>query len=632
MKKTKEKPKYTIWQNVCFMVRTAWGYRNSVLALCLLVAALRVMLRLVQLFIVPQVLAKVEQGAPVGELLATILTFSGAWLILKALRAYVEQNQLPGQVDVRTKITMRINRKACSTSYPNSRDPKVLQLIEQANAATEGNDEPAEHVWQTLTEILINVVGFVIYVMLLSHVKPLLLVVVVAATTLSFFVSRHINEWGYRHRDEKDKIEKELDYMVQKAQSIEIAKDIRIFGLSDWLWEIYGKATEAYRSFVYRREGIYIWADVVDLTLAMARNGIAYWYLIHMALQEGWPASEFLLYFNAISGFTAWVTGILKEVSKLHKESLALSRIQEYLNLPEPFRFDGGKPIPAPIPCADATVGSVDVTAVKVPSGTPVSGYELKLENVTFRYPGTDRPILEHLDLTIRPGEKLAIVGLNGAGKTTLVRLLCGFYDPDEGRVLLNGQDIREFNRGEYYDLFSAVFQEYSLLDVTVAENVAQTAEGIDLERVAWCLEQAGLMDHIAKLPMGLQTHVGRDVYLDGVMLSGGQTQRLLLARALYKDGAILVLDEPTAALDPIAEDDIYRKYNDMTRGKTSVFISHRLASTRFCDRILLVADGRIAEEGTHEELLRQGGRYAELFAVQSRYYQEGGEHHDEEE
>ena len=217
-------------------------------------------------------------------------------------------------------------------------------------------------------------------------------------------------------------------------------------------------------------------------------------------------------------------------------------------------------------------------------------------------------------------------MGLNGAGKTTLVKLLCGLLDPTEGRVLLNGVDVRQFNRQEYYGLFSAVFQEFSILNVTIAENIAQNTANIDDARVNACIDQAGLTQAVAQLPQGAQTYVGREVFLDGVLFSGGQTQRLMLARALYKDSPILILDEPTAALDPLAENDIYLKYNDMTAGKTSLFISHRLASTRFCDRIILLADGGIAEEGTHESLLAAGGAYASLFAVQSRYYQEGKE------
>lgn len=194
--------------------------------------------------------------------------------------------------------------------------------------------------------------------------------------------------------------------------------------------------------------------------------------------------------------------------------------------------------------------------------------------------------------------------------------------------MLLNGADIRRFNRREYYSLFSAVFQDFSVLDATLAENVAQQVDGIDEEKVWRCLHEAGLTEKVKSLPQGLRTHIGRQVFEDGVELSGGETQRLMLARALYKDGPVLLLDEPTAALDPIAENDIYQKYNEMTAGRTSVFISHRLASTRFCDRILYLADGKIAEEGTHESLLKLGGGYAHLFEIQSQYYQEGSEYH----
>ena len=335
----------------------------------------------------------------------------------------------------------------------------------------------------------------------------------------------------------------------------------------------------------------------------MARNGIAYAYLIHMAIYDDLSVPQFILYFTAVSTFTTWVMGILQQATKLHKESLDISQVREFLYYPEPFKFDEGENIPN----ADT--------------------YELELENVSFRYPGTEKDIIHDLNLTVHPGEKLAIVGLNGAGKTTLVKLLCGFYDPTEGRVLLNGQDIRDFNRKQYYELFSAVFQEFSILDTTIAQCVAQSVDNIDTQKVNDCIEKAGLMETVKKFPAGLETHIGREVYLDGVMLSGGQTQRLMLARALYKDGFILVLDEPTAALDPIAENDIYMKYNEMTAGKISVFISHRLASTRFCDRIILLENGQITETGTHDELLAQNGQYAYMFGVQAKYYKEGEVH-----
>lgn len=605
--KAKEKPKYSIWQNVCFMVRTAWNSTRSVLWLNVVFAVLTVGINIAQLFIAPMVLQKVETQAPLGALLGTIGIFSVILLVLNALLGYVDQNSMYGRVDVRSAVISMINHKAYTTSYPNTRDPKVLRLHSQALNKCNSNDEASEHIWLTLTGLLINLLGFAVYLLLLADVNLLLVALVVATTAAGFFVSRYINEWGYRHRDELARYDKELGYLVWKTESVKLAKDIRVFGLAPWLNGVYTSTRRMAEAFAARRERVYAWTCAVDVVLQLARNGIAYFYLIHRTLSDGLAASEFLLYFTAFTGFSTWVTGLLSEFATLHKESLGLSVIQEYIHLPEQFRFEGGRPIPK------------------------AERYELKLENVSFRYPGTEKDIFRDLDLTLHPGEKVAVVGLNGAGKTTLVKLLCGFYDPDEGRVLLNGVDIREFNRPEYYDLFSAVFQEMSVLDVTVAEHVAQTVENIDPAKVADCLEKAGLTHTVEKLPKGLQTHVGKIAFLDGVEFSGGEMQRLVLARALYKDGPILVLDEPTAALDPIAENDIYRKYHEMTRGKTALFISHRLASTRFCDRILFLQDGVIAEEGTHEQLLANGGGYAELFHIQARYYQEGGELDGEE-
>ncbi|MFR3483412.1 MAG: ATP-binding cassette domain-containing protein [Clostridia bacterium] len=249
-------------------------------------------------------------------------------------------------------------------------------------------------------------------------------------------------------------------------------------------------------------------------------------------------------------------------------------------------------------------------------------------------FPSATPAQIEYFDKhqsTLHPGEKLAVVGLNGAGKTTLMKLICGFLDPTEGRVLLDGKDIRNFNRADYYTMFSAVFQSFSILAGTIATNVAQNDVGIDMERVKECIEKAGLRAKIESLPEGYETYLNREVYEGAILLSGGETQRLMLARALYKNAPFIVLDEPTAALDPIAESDMYQKYNEMTSGRSSIYISHRLASTRFCDRIIMIDNAGISEEGTHDELLKLGGKYAGLYEVQSKYYKEGEADNGEE-
>ena len=338
--------------------------------------------------------------------------------------------------------------------------------------------------------------------------------------------------------------------------------------------------------------------------LAFLRNGFAYAYLIGLAVAGKLSAAEFLLYFSAVGGFTAWVSGILSGLTELHKQSIDISTVREFIEYPEPFALDEGEHI---VPDAKEK-------------------YEIKLEDVSFRYDGCSENVLENINLTLHPGEKLAVVGLNGAGKTTLVKLICGFYDPTEGRVLLNGKDIREYNRRDYYTLFSAVFQEFSVLPATIAANVAQTETDIDYARVADCIERAGLTQKMSSLPNGVKSLLNRDIYEDAVDLSGGEMQRLMLARALYKDSPVILLDEPTAALDPISERELYEKYNEMTLGRSSVYISHRLASTRFCDRIILGGPGGSVVQGTRAELRAIGGRYAELFEVQSKYYRKGDE------
>lgn len=603
MKKQKN-CKYNLWKNTAFMLKMAWNTCKTVPLLCVSLSVVTVGLTSAQLLITPAILNKVETLASLQELILTIAIFSGVLLVLSGLREYINTNTLYGRIAIRTSLIQQVGIKFASTSFPNILKTEFINLNSKAQHVCFSNSEATEHIWATWTEILTNVIGFVIYLLLLSNLNPVLVSIVILTTAVGYFVNKRILDWGYVHREEEAALLQRMQYIQTVGTGRDLAKDIRIFGLKDWIDDIWNSTMSLYRAFLTKREQKYLWMNVIDLLLNLLRNGIAYLYLLWLTLQNGLSASEFLLYFSALSGFTVWVRGILDQFSQLHKESLDINSLREYLEYPEPFQFDGRNPIPQ------------------------CSTYEIRLENVSYRYPEATQDTICNMHLTIHPGENLAVVGLNGAGKTTLVKLICGFLDPTQGRILLNGEDIRLFHRRDYYDLFSAVFQEFSVLEATVKENVAQKVDDMDDAKVWQCLNEAGLAEKIQDIG-GLSAKIGRKVYEDGVELSGGQIQRLMLARALYKNGAILILDEPTAALDPIAENDIYQKYSEMTDGKTSVFISHRLASTRFCDRILFMENGQICEEGTHKTLLNLGGGYAKLFEVQSRYYQEGSDYHE---
>jgi len=310
---------------------------------------------------------------------------------------------------------------------------------------------------------------------------------------------------------------------------------------------------------------------------------------------------RFVLFFGVIAGFSIWISGLTNNWALVHRCSLIICDFRDYLEMPG--RFNRGKGIPLPAETS-----------------------EIRFNNVSFGYTPDER-IIEKLNLTIKKGEKIAIVGKNGAGKTTLVKLLCGFYMPDEGEIFLDGKNIKEYNLDEYYTLFSAVFQDINFIPDSIRNNIiASDSENYDSERLNEVVELAGLKEKFDSLPDGLSSIMGKSIYDDAIELSGGQMQKLALARALYKNGKILVLDEPTAALDPIAESVMYEQYKEMAKERTSIFISHRLASTRFCDRIILLDNGKILECGTHDELLSAGGTYAEMFNIQSQYYKNNQE------
>ena len=602
VKHRKQKPAYGLGQNIAYMISLAWRQRRSVILFALIMAAASILLGLTQLFIVPSILGAVEADVSIAELTAIILAFTGALILLNAAGAYLSSCSQFGRIEVRLFIGSMIQNKALTMSYPDIEDQNVRKKMDKASMLVVSNTAATEAVWTTLVNLLKNAVEFIVYLSLLTTLNPLMIIAVLVTTIVSFSISNYLDGWGYRHRDEESAYSHCMNYLSEKSRDYTLAKDVRIFEMRGLIEDVFDSTLRLYRSFAARGERVYIWGNIIDAILTFMRNGIVYYFLIRAVFKGEMSAAQFVLYFNTVNVFTSGIGKIMTDFAALRKQSLDICAVREFLDYPETFKMEDGIPVTANL---------------NIP-------YQIELKDVSFRYPGALKDTLTHINLTIKPGEKLAIVGLNGAGKTTLIKLICGFLDPTEGKVLLNNTDIQTLNRRDYYKLFSAVFQDFSVLDVTIAENIAQTDENINTELMKRCIGQAGLTEKIDRLPNGVETHIGK-VFEDGIHLSGGELQRLMLARALYKNAPIIILDEPTSALDPIAENEIYNKYSELTDGRLSVYISHRLASTRFCDRIILIAEGNIAEEGTHDELIARNGHYANLFEIQSRYYREGG-------
>jgi len=599
----KEKPKYTTWQNTVYVLRLALERKRFAPLIMLANSLLTPAIPAVAMFLPMTVVALILGDGDARTLVITVLAFTGATVLLQTTKSHLYMIGRIQRNGLRHSIVQDSLNLTLTTDYANLEKKEFTDAREKAMQITGDPNEAVMQIYYSLENVGANMIGMVLYVALLAQVNPLILLLAAATTVAGFFVRRGANKWRHDNDKERSGYNKRIRYISSMGSNTSLAKDLRLFAMLDWLNEVYGYYLKLRYNWHRRMESRQYLADVVDCAATFLREGAAYAYLVWLVLNQELPVDQFVLLFAAIGGFSGWVMGILDEYTTLQRRSIEYCRLREFLEFPNEFHRSDGEPV-AP------QLGKT---------------HELSMRNVTFRYPGAEEDILQTIDLTISAGEKLAIVGLNGAGKTTLVKLLCGFYDPTEGQILLDGKDVRELNREMYYTLFTAVFQEFNILPGTIAENVAQLdMNDFDKDRVMRCLELSDSLQKINSLPEGIDTKLGKRVYEEAVELSGGETQRLMLARALYNDAPILILDEPTAALDPIAESRLYNRYSELSAGKTSIYISHRLASTRFCDRVIFIDEKKIAESGTHEQLLADGMKYAELFQLQSKYYQEG--------
>ncbi len=536
--------------------------------------------------------------------IAAVFAVSGAAL---GAGAYLYQANKGNTTAVRCK-TFLINRyrKAISLDYGKFESPEIREAEAKADFATCGHTGTGvEFFVYSFGDVLVSVGGIVLYACIATGIHPLIVVMLIAISLIQMGAARLARKCETRQKQEKARIVTKQEYIGKQAFDVPAGKDIRLFLLDEWLEGLYGKLNRRMLRLLRKEKGMYFLADLTGIVLQFLRDAVCFWYLL-LLMAKGMPASRFVLYLGIISGFGAWFTQLGDALSMLLRTNTHVQDLRNYMEIKNEFLHGEGETLPG------------------------LTAFGVEFSHVGFAYPGSETKILDDVSFSIRPGERLALVGSNGAGKSTIVKLLCGFYRPTEGKILVGGKDITALDMDWYMAHIAAVFQKSLVLSFSIAENVSgKPPEQTDAARCEKALRLAGLWDKVDSLPRKTDTCLGKEVEEDGISLSGGELQKLMLARALYQGASLLLLDEPTAALDAIAESEMYERYGTLLEGKTALFISHRLASTRFCDRILFLKDGKIAEEGTHGELMRRGGLYREMFDVQSKYYREGGMRHE---
>ena len=605
----KKKATYSVFSNFAWSLKMLLRYSKAAFFITALFIPINIGLRYLEIYLPSLVVSEVTNGQTFNHAVisvgVTMLLIILGSIIIQAL-GHIRNSTLG---IYRYKMTDLVTRKQLSMFYQTYERKEVRDLANRATIATQMWDgvQPLADIVYSGFGIIENLLGYILFGSVISFASPWLVPILTVAPIVNILSVKAYNKWEYTHRNKMTDLNQKLGHVEELPDDFAAAKDIRIYSMASWLRECYRDLSEQRAKWDRTTVKKSFLSRIADLIVILIRDGGAYALLIHMFYNGEIGIDEFVLYFAAISSFASWVGGIISCWNKANTVSLKLCDFREFVDYPE---YDG----------------SGFAKAADHMNTVP----EIEFRNVSFRYDGAEQDTIHNLSLKIKRGEKLALVGLNGAGKTTLVKLLCGLYRPTSGEICLNGIPLSDFKREDYYQLISPVFQEIRTAFFSLAETVSgkSTAE-TDLKKAETCMRKAGLGTKIDVLPEGIQTKLNKKVHENGTELSGGEAQKLMLARALYKDAPLLILDEPTAALDPIAESKIYNDFNVMAKNKTSLFISHRLASTSFCDRIIVLESGSITEEGTHQELMAANGTYKGLFDIQSCWYKddmEGGD------
>lgn len=551
----------------------------------------------IQAFIMYYLVDLISKNTDFRTMILTIISYCLLVFISTMISKQIELRTYATYMDTRLNLFTDASDAIMEMDYGLGENAKFMGEFTRGFECFQSNNQGLEGVYHAMYPLLANLVSFIIISVIMTRLSPLIFILALISIIIQLSIRTYTDKYRHSHMGELNKVRRKTDSYYSEASDFRFAKDIRLFSFKDKFIEGFKPLVRDVISISRKFIKPEILLSPVLAVVLVSIEALAFYFLTGKIIANEISLKSLTLMITSVAIYSQVISNLVLNISETRSNLLYVSDGFDM------FRADlksdnGDREIKSPM--------------------------SIEFSHVSFTYPLSDVNVLEDLSFTIREKEKVAIVGVNGAGKSTIVSLILGLYKPTRGKIYINGIDSEDLDLKKRYAAFATVLQNVEPLAVSIAENVAGTDTNIDRKRVIVSLDKAGLSYKLEQLPEGIDTQMTKNIKEDGTLFSGGENQKLAIARALYKKNSYaLIMDEPTAALDALAEEKIYSRLDKISEGKTLIFISHRLASTRFCDKIMLLDGGKISEYGTHDELIKRDGLYKQMYESQRKYYKE---------
>jgi len=598
--------KYTILQNARYIYKQADQFNKLYKYRLGTTFILQLILPIIATFIptafVFLITSNYEPLTFIGMMSLIIVIYAG----ISYLNTYLTQKIEIESTFIRTNVFWKnLCFKAMHTGYENMEGKAGREKMMKAIGSLNSNWVGIELFLKRFPGYVTSFFGLLMYSFYILSINYGIVLLLIGMTTMNLLLNIYARKYEKRTENKTNRYRTKLKYYQDESKKLVNGKDIRIYKMESWFYKGIQFFTRRFSGMIMKQKTRYFMPTFSDSLFTIGRDLLAYTILVSMVIKGSINVTQFTFMIGIVTGFSVWLNQFSDSLARLKEAKIGVDNYRAYEILDD-------------LKVAHSKIDIHELLDQQL---------SVEFRNVSFTYPEAEKPTLHDLSFKMEAGEKLALVGINGAGKTTIVKLLSGLYRPDAGDILINGISINDISTDDLYALVSVIFQDVNIFGFSIAENISGVdQEETDEDLVKKVLVKSGLADKVDRLEKKEKTYLTQEVDEQGILLSGGETQKLMLARALYKNAPLLILDEPTAALDPLAEHELYMQYNDLTRKKTSMFISHRLSSTQFCDRIIYLENGAIQEEGNHKELMKKSGKYAKMYEIQSQYYKENKE------